>query len=181
MMRINIPLTLVGGKPFFILQCRIKMRDKTYIELENKGLRSIENQTRTNPRLPLERHFQMTTYPIAIELTAWVELGLNQYEITIEKVSRITVKRTDDVLHSRELTAIEVDSILKAITGISVPIAEELVANSNPQAVSSYELIIESAHFSLEYNWEDVDAQASDAFDSVNSLAQLIEQIGHFE
>ena len=84
-------------------------------------------------------------------------------------------------MHSRELTAIEVDSILKAITGISVPIAEELAANSNPQAVSSYELIIESAHFSLEYNWEDVDAQASDAFDSVNGLAQLIEQIGHFE
>jgi hypothetical protein len=54
----------------FILQCRIKMKDKTYIELENKGLRSIENQTRTrtrtsartrtrtrtNTRLPLERH-----------------------------------------------------------------------------------------------------------------------------
>ena len=54
----------------------------------------------------------MTTYPIAIELTAWVELGLNQYEITIEKVSRVTVKRTDDVLRTRELTQPEIDSLL---------------------------------------------------------------------
>jgi hypothetical protein len=123
----------------------------------------------------------MTTYPIAIELTAWVELGLNQYELTIDKVSQVTVKRTDDVLHSRELTSSEVDSLLKAITGISVPVAEELAANPNHKPVSSYELIIESAHFSLEYNWEDIDAQASDAFDSVSHLAKMIEKIGHFE
>ena len=123
----------------------------------------------------------MTTYPIAIELTAWVELGLNQYELTIDKVSQVTVKRTDDVLHSRELTSSEVDSLLKAITGISVPVAEELAANPNHKPASSYELIIESAHFSLEYNWEDIDAQASDAFDSVSHLAKLIEKIGNFE
>jgi hypothetical protein len=123
----------------------------------------------------------MTTYPIAIELTAWVELGLNQYELTIDEVSRVTVKRTDDVLHSRELTSSEVDSLLKAITGLSVPVAEELAANPNHKPVSSYELIIESAHFSLEYNWEDIDAQASNAFDSVSYLARLIEKTGHFE
>jgi hypothetical protein len=123
----------------------------------------------------------MTTYPIAIELTAWVELGLNQYELTIEKVSRVTVKRTDDVLHSRELTSSEVDLLLKAIAVISVPIAEEVAVNPNHHPVSSYELIVESAHFSLEYNWEDVDAQASNAFDSVSHLAKLIEKIGHFE
>jgi hypothetical protein len=123
----------------------------------------------------------MTTYPIAIELTAWVELGLNQYELTIEKVSRVTVKRTDDVLHTRELTSSEVDVLLKAITGISVPIAEEIAINPNHKPASSYELIIESAHFSLEYNWEDVDAQASNAFDSVSHFAKLIEKIGHFE
>ena len=123
----------------------------------------------------------MTTYPIAIELTAWVELGLNQYELTIEKVSRVTVKRTDDVLHTRELTSSEVDSLLKAITGISVPRAEEIAASPNHKPVSSYELIIESAHFSLEYNWEDIDAQASNTFDSVSHLAKLIEKIGHFE
>jgi len=123
----------------------------------------------------------MTTYPIAIELTAWVELGLNQYELTIDEVSRVTVKRTDDVLHSRELTSSEVDSLLKAITGLSVPVAEELAANPNHKPVSSYELIIESAHFSLEYNWEDIDAQASNVFDSVSYLARLIEKTGHFE
>jgi len=123
----------------------------------------------------------MTTYPIAIELTAWVELGLNQYELTIDKVSRVTVKRTDDVLHSRELTSSEVDSLLKAITGLSVPVAEELAANPNHKPISSYELIIESAHFSLEYNWEDVDAQASNVFDSVSELAKMIEKIGYFE
>jgi hypothetical protein len=123
----------------------------------------------------------MTTYPIAIELTAWVELGLNQYELTIEKVSRVTVKKTDDVLHTRELTSSEVDELLTTITGISVPVAEEIAVNPNHKPVSSYELIIESAHFSLEYNWEDVDAQASNAFDSVSHLAKLIEKIGHFE
>jgi hypothetical protein len=123
----------------------------------------------------------MTTYPIAIELTAWVELGLNQYELTIDQVSRVTVKRTDDVLHSRELTSSEVDSLLQAITGLSVPVAEELAANPNHKPVSSYELIIESAHFSLEYNWEDIDAQASNVFDSVSHLAKTIEKIGHFE
>lgn len=123
----------------------------------------------------------MTTYPIAIELTAWVELGLNQYELTIDQVSRVTVKRTDDVLHSRELTSAEVDTLLKAITGLSVPVAEELAANPNHKPVSSYELIIESAHFSLEYNWEDIDAQASNVFDSVSQLAKMIEKLGHFE
>jgi len=123
----------------------------------------------------------MTTYPIAIELTAWVELGLNQYELTIDQVSRVTVKRTDDVLHSRELTSSEVDSLLQAITGLSVPVAEELAANPNHKPISSYELIIESAHFSLEYNWEDIDAQASNVFDSVSHLAKTIEKIGHFE
>ena len=123
----------------------------------------------------------MTTYPIAIELTAWVELGLNQYELTIEKVSRVTVKRTDDVLHSRELASSEVDLLLQAIAAISVPVAEEVAANPSHHPVSSYELIIESAHFSLEYNWEDLDAQASNAFDSVSHLAKLIEKIGHFE
>jgi len=115
----------------------------------------------------------MTTYPIAIELTAWVELGLNQYEITIEKVSRVTVKRTDDVLHTRELTQPEVDSLLEAIESIKAPISAELPTNPNHKPVASYELIIESAHFSLEYNWEDVDAQSSNVFDPMVKLAKL--------
>ena len=122
----------------------------------------------------------MNTYPIAIELTAWVELGLNQYEVTINEVSKVAVKRTDDVLHSRELTAAEIESLLKAIQSVTVPVTQELPENPNYKPVSSYELIIESAHFSLEYNWEDVDAQSSKAFDSVIDLARLIEGIGKF-
>lgn len=123
----------------------------------------------------------MTNYPIAIELTAWVELGLNQYEVTLEEVSKVTVKRTDDVLHSRELTSSEAESLLKAIQSVTVPVTQELPENPNHKPVSSYELIIESAHFSLEYNWEDIDAQSSNAFDSMVKLAKLIEKIGHFE
>jgi len=123
----------------------------------------------------------MNTYPIAIELTAWVELGLNQYEVTIDEVSKVAVKRTDDVLHSRELTTAEIESLLKAIQSVTVPVTQELPENPNYKPVSSYELIIESAHFSLEYNWEDVDAQSSNAFDSMVQLAKLIEKIGHFE
>jgi len=123
----------------------------------------------------------MNTYPIAIELTAWVELGLNQYEVTINEVSKVAVKRTDDVLHSRELTAAEIESLLKAIQSVTVPVTQELPENPNYKPVSSYELIIESAHFSLEYNWEDVDAQSSNTFDSMVQLAKLIEKIGHFE
>jgi hypothetical protein len=122
----------------------------------------------------------MTTYPIAIELTAWVELGLNQYEVTLEEVSKVTVKRTDDVLRSRELTASEVESLIKATQSVTVPVTQELPENPNHKPVSSYELIIESAHFSLEYNWEDVDAQSSKAFNSVIDLAKLIEGIGKF-
>jgi hypothetical protein len=123
----------------------------------------------------------MNTYPIAIELTAWVELGLNQYEVTIDEVSKVAVKRTDDVLHSRELTAAEIESLLKAIQSVTVPVTQELLENPNYKPVSSYELIIESAHFSLEYNWEDIDAQSSNIFDSMVQLAKLIEKIGHFE
>jgi hypothetical protein len=123
----------------------------------------------------------MNTYPIAIELTAWVELGLNQYEITIDEVSKVAVKRTDDVLHTRELTSLEIDSLLKAIQSVTVPVTQELPENPNYKPVSSYELIIESAHFSLEYNWEDIDAQSSNTFDSMVQLAKLIEKIGHFE
>jgi hypothetical protein len=123
----------------------------------------------------------MNTYPIAIELTAWVELGLNQYEVTIDEVSKVAVKRTDDVLHTRELTSPEIDSLLKAIQSVTVPVTQELPENPNYKPVSSYELIIESAHFSLEYNWEDIDAQSSNTFDSMVQLAKLIEKIGHFE
>jgi hypothetical protein len=121
----------------------------------------------------------MKTYPIAIELTVWFDLGLNQYEVTIDGVSKISVKRTDDVLHSRELTVAETQILLDAIEAIKVPVTEEILADSGNKASSSYELIIESAHFSLEFNWENVDVEASNtnAFESVTKLASLVQSL----
>ena len=121
----------------------------------------------------------MKTYPIAIELTVWFDLGLNQYEVTIDGVSKISVKRTDDVLHSRELTAAETQILLDAIEALKVPLTEETKAGSNNKASSSYELIIESAHFSLEFNWENLDIEASNtnAFESVTKLASLVQSL----
>ena len=63
----------------------------------------------------------MKTYPIAIELTVWFDLGLNQYEITIDGVSKLSVKRTDDVLHSRVLSDSETERLIEAIESIAVP------------------------------------------------------------
>ena len=121
----------------------------------------------------------MKTYPIAIELTVWFDLGLNQYEVTIDGTSKISVKRTDDVLHTRELTAAETQILLDAIEALQVPLAEETQAGSNNKASSSYELIIESAHFSLEFNWENLDVEASNtnAFESVTKLASLVQSL----
>jgi len=121
----------------------------------------------------------MKTYPIAIELTVWFDLGLNQYEVTIDGVSKISVKRTDDVLHTRELSTAETQLLLKAIEALKVPVTEEMEANPSNKASSSYELILESAHFSLEFNWENVDVEASDsnAFESVVKLASLVQSL----
>ncbi len=121
----------------------------------------------------------MKTYPIAIELTVWFDLGLNQYEVTIDEVSKISVKRTDDVLHSRELSSAETQILLDAIEALKVPVTEELTANPNNKASSSYELIIESAHFSLEFNWENLDVEAcnTNAFESVIKLASLVQSL----
>ncbi len=121
----------------------------------------------------------MKTYPIAIELTVWFDLGLNQYEVTIDGISKISVKRTDDVLHTRELSAAETQLLLKAIEILKVPVTEEMEANPSNKASSSYELIVESAHFSLEFNWENVDVEASDsnAFESVVKLASLVQSL----
>ena len=68
---------------------------------------------------------------------------------------------------------------MSAIESIKVPVAEELQANPNHKASSSYELIIESAHFSLEFNWEnlDVEASGSNAFESVVKLASLVQSL----
>jgi|GEM_PF-737303 hypothetical protein len=121
----------------------------------------------------------MKSYPIALELTVWFDLGLNQYEIVIDGASKISIKRTDDVLHSRELTASEVAILIDAIEAIKVPVAEDLKAKPSNKATSSYELIIESAHFSLEFNWEnlDVEASSSNAFESVVKLASLVQSL----
>ena len=121
----------------------------------------------------------MKNYPIALELTVWFDLGLNQYEVVIDGASKISIKRTDDVLHSRELTASEIAILIDAIEAVKVPVTEELQAKSSNKASSSYELIIESAHFSLEFNWEnlDVEASSSNAFESVVKLASLIQSL----
>ncbi len=123
----------------------------------------------------------MKTYPIALELTAWVELGINQYEITIDDKSTLSVKRTDDVLHTRELTPAEASSLIEAISLVEVPVLE-FVNTKTTKASSSYELIIESAHFSVEFNWEDLDIESdqSGSLTSISGLAQLIEKIGQF-
>lgn len=47
-----------------------------------------------------------------------MDLGLNQYEVTIDDVSRISIKRTDDVLHTRELTGNEVSTLIAAIESL---------------------------------------------------------------
>ena len=121
----------------------------------------------------------MKSYPIALELTVWFDLGLNQYEVVIDEASQISIKRTDDVLHTRKLTAAEVEILMNAIESLKVPVAEELQANPNHKASSSYELIMESAHFSLEFNWEnlDVEASGSNAFESVVKLASLVQSL----
>jgi len=119
----------------------------------------------------------MKTYPIALELTVWFDLGLNQYEVVIDEISKISIKRTDDVLHGRELSAAEVHLLLQAINVLTVPVTEELDDNPSNKASSSYELIIESAHFSLEFNWEnlDVEASSSNAFEALVKLASLVQ------
>ena len=121
----------------------------------------------------------MKYYPIALELTVWFDLGLNQYEVVIDSDSKISIKRTDDVLHSRELTDSEVAMLINAIEAVKVPLTEDLQSKSSDKATSSYELIIESAHFSLEFNWEnlDVEARSSSVFESVVKLASLIQSL----
>lgn len=121
----------------------------------------------------------MKSYPIAIELTVWFDLGLNQYEVAINEDSKISIKRTDDVLHTRELSAAEAELLINAIEALKVPITDEAKGDSGKKPSSSYELIIESAHFSLEFNWEslDVEANHSNAFESVVKLASLIQSL----
>jgi len=119
----------------------------------------------------------MKTYPIAIELTVWVELGLNQYEVTIEEISQITVKRTDDVLRTKELEIGQAQQLIEAIKSIKLPVTLDPAGRVINKASSSYELIIESAHFSLEFNWEDVEVDNSEAFQSLVRFASLVEEL----
>ncbi|SNX28580.1 hypothetical protein SAMN06295945_0912 [Polynucleobacter meluiroseus] len=121
----------------------------------------------------------MKTYPIALELTVWVEMGIHQYEITIDEISTLSAKRTDDVLRSRELSVTEVGFLIEAIGRVGVPVLENVSAPSN-QASSSYELIIESAHFSVEFNWENLDLESDQtgSLVSISSLAEIIEDFG---
>lgn len=118
----------------------------------------------------------MKTYPIALELTVWEDLGLNQYEVTIDEASKISIKRTDDVLRTRELTGNEVSTLIAAIESLRVPVSDESKGGEGNKVSASYELIVESAHFSLEFNWEDVDTSGvnSKAFESVAALTAVV-------
>lgn len=49
-----------------------------------------------------------------------MDLCLNQCEVTIDEVSKISIKRTDDVLRTRELSGNEVSTLLAAIQSINV-------------------------------------------------------------
>jgi hypothetical protein len=118
----------------------------------------------------------MKTYPIALELTVWEDLGLNQYEVTIDQVSKISIKRTDDVLHTRQLTSNEVSTLMAAIKSLRVPVSQEPKEGESSKVLTSYELIVESAHFSLEFNWENVDNSGvnSKVFESVAALTAVV-------
>jgi len=121
----------------------------------------------------------MKTYPIAIELTAWVELGIHQYNLTIDDKSTLSIKRSDDVLHIRDLKTTEVSNLIEAISRVEIPLLE-YVSTESTIASSSYELIIESAHFSNEFNWEDLDLEGDNtgSLEPLRLLAQLIEKLG---
>jgi hypothetical protein len=121
----------------------------------------------------------MKTYPIAIELTAWVELGVHQYNLTIDDKSTLSIKRSDDVLHTRDLNTTEVSNLIEAISRVEIPLLE-YVSTDSMIASSSYELIIESAHFSNEFNWEDLDLEGDNtgSLEPLRLLAQLIQKLG---
>jgi len=123
----------------------------------------------------------MKTYPIAIELTAWVELGIHQYNLTIDDKSTLSIKRSDDVLHIRDLNTTEVSNLIEAISRVEIPLLE-YVSTDSMIASPSYELIIESAHFLNEFNWEDLDLEGDNtgSLESLRLLAQLIEKLGQF-
>ena len=122
----------------------------------------------------------MTTYPIAIELTVWREFELNQYEIVIDAQSKLTVKRTDDVLHNRELLDPEIDLLMQSVKAIQIPLISVPSVELNRKSAASYELIIESAHFSLEFNWEVEDLDGSKEFQALMKIVDLIQGLDQF-
>lgn len=121
----------------------------------------------------------MKTYPIAIEMSAWIELGINHYNITINDKSTLSIKRSDNVLHTRDLNPIEVSNLIEAISRVEIPLL--VYVSTDPRITSSsYELIIKSAHFSNEFNWEDLDLESDNtgSLEPLGLLAQLIEKLG---
>jgi hypothetical protein len=121
----------------------------------------------------------MKTYPIAIEMSAWIELGINHYNITIDDKSTLSIKRSDNVLHTRDLNPIEVSNLIEAISRVEIPLL--VYVSTDPTITSSsYELIIKSTHFSNEFNWEDLDLESDNtgSLEPLGLLAQLIEKLG---
>jgi len=105
----------------------------------------VNNQRQDHFAMELTPHCEgnwVKTYPIAIELTAWVELGVHQYNLTIDDKSTVSIKRSDDVLHSRDLNPVEVSSLIEAISRVEIPLLEYVSTDSTIPS-PSYELIIE--------------------------------------
>lgn len=82
----------------------------------------------------------------------------------IEVVSEVTVKRADDILPINEIDIDQAQQLIESIESIKPPVVLDPAGRVINKVSSSYELIIESAHFSLGFNWEDTEVDNSKLF-----------------
>lgn len=84
----------------------------------------------------------------------------------------------EQMMGTRELSGNEVSALLAAIQSIMVPVSED-IKERDMKPSASYELIVESAHFSIEFNWEDIDCRGinAKAFKSVAALTAVVESL----
>ncbi len=83
----------------------------------------------------------------------------------------------DDVLLTKVLDIDQAQHLIEAVKSIKSPVMLDPSGRVINKASSSYELIIESAHFSLEFNCEDVEVNNSETFQSLVRFASLIEEL----
>lgn len=120
----------------------------------------------------------MSHFPIAIELTVWKEFGIDQYEITLDEISTLTYKKTEDVLHAQEISSANSHTLFDIVGNLRV-----LMGVQKPERKAdfshSYEVVVESAHFFLELNWEDADIQdkGDEAFKAATALVDLVSHL----